>query len=81
MWTIFKYAIYIFIVVGLFYFLHGLFSDDARTGETLQSSARKITVSAQQMMHEAYDNLMQKTNAETNQLDNELKETISQVEN
>ncbi|MBO6289651.1 MAG: hypothetical protein J6N45_04935 [Alphaproteobacteria bacterium] len=81
MWTIFKYAIYIFIVVGLFYFLHGLFSDDAKTGETLQSSAQKITVSAQQMMHEAYDNLMQKTNAETNQLDNELKETISQVEN
>ena len=79
MWTVVKYAIYIFIVVGLFYFLKNLFSDDAYVEQSLQSSVQKITISAQQMMHDAYENFMQKTDDEIKSIEEETKENISQI--
>lgn len=79
MWTVVRYAIYIFIVVALFYFLKNLFSDGTNVEQSLQSSAQKITVSAQQMMHDAYENFMQKTDDEIKSVEEETKENISQI--
>ncbi len=79
MWTVVRYAIYIFIVVALFYFLKNLFSDGTNVEQSLQSSAQKITVSAQQMMHDAYENFMQKTDDEIKTVEEETKENISQI--
>ncbi len=55
MWTIIKYAIYIFIFLALFYFIKGFFDKNPSPTASLESSVTQFSTMAQQMIQNAYD--------------------------
>lgn len=69
-----KYVLYIFVAVGLFYFLQDILDNSSSVRRNVQSSIIRISNTAKQMLDTAYENIMNTT-------DNEINQTAEQAEN
>ncbi|MBQ9034846.1 MAG: hypothetical protein IJ099_02645 [Alphaproteobacteria bacterium] len=74
MFRLVKYVLYIFIAVGLFYFLQDILDNSSSVRRNVQSSIIRISNTAKQMLDTAYENIMNTT-------DNEINQTAEQAEN
>lgn len=69
-----KYVLYIFVAVGLFYFLQDILDNSSSVRRNVQSSIIRISNTAKQMLDTAYENIMNTT-------DNKINQTAEQAEN
>ena len=74
MFRLVKYVLYIFIAVGLFYFLQDILDNSSSVRRNVQSSIIRISNTAKQMLDTAYENIMNTT-------DNKINQTAEQAEN
>ena len=74
MFRLVKYVLYIFIAVGLFYFLQDILDNSSSVRRNVQSSIIRISNTSKQMLVTAYENIMNTT-------DNEINQTAEQAEN
>ena len=74
MFKLMKYVLYIFVAVGLFYFLQDILDNSSSVRRNVQSSIIRISNTAKQMLDTAYENIMNTT-------DNEINQTAEQAEN
>jgi len=74
MFKLMKYVLYIFVAVGLFYFLQDILDNSSSVRRNVQSSIIRISNTAKQMLDTAYENIMNTT-------DNKINQTAEQAEN